>query len=928
MNVMNSPVDLRARDDHVRLLLDQRAARADLHGRFPSLSEFSDSPSVYSHPHFSPRPSDRSALDGNVQAFRFPQSPQMYSPSLAEPRSPISDRERLNIPTASSLDLEDDPRSSAEYSSMHDGEDSSPDDEGDEEVPRISMYGPKMRFHSPAPWEEEGEDELPRDSLDEPSKRSKKKGDAGKKGWGLSKPSSESRPSNESARSGRGKQSFETSSALSASGALAYVSSSARLVHSHSQACLVSRSALAQASMSSTSLINPSPQSLRDKLSLPRLRSRTPSNVGQLDALSTPNNASPVARLTSPADADVDDHSLGHSSTRSSTPQYGEYTHPYANPDLVRAANFDPPPSSPNLQASFGANRGDSNATFTDTTPSSSMSQFRSTTTLSMTPGTSMTSVNPSLSDSTSSTRVGGKGISGPIPVDKSSLPLAALGMLGTVPQSPVVQSSPMSPGYRSRENTVPMAGLPAWHESGGGALKLISLEEAQAQARERSRSATAHPVISSPYASTSKAQIPDPDSDGSHRAQGRARSTSAGASKSGRHPLPMSGADSPGGSSGSGPHKHVVRKKSGFMRLFNGKDRDRVSPSSPPPPVPSLVSSDAFAANPPPPPLPPSQYSRPRQSSSTHRVPVPSLSPSLLGEPSPLSSGSGSGSGSGFGSGSSSESPPATEATASAASALRDQQLSARRKAPELSIVTSSPSLGSLSTQMPYTAPLSAGANESSHFLTPTTAVSRSEKTSNAGGLPCSAPPTKTDFVGLSIRPVSTLFSRELKEQLAVSDDSSLRTRPSLEVDTGTPTTTATAISPLSPDFPSSTKNLGYGRSSEEKSGPVIAQDDRDQSSVIQALQEQILTARRAWQRQIWELEGQVRDLKAEVEELRAAEGNSEYCAACGRGSAHRPGVEDNRNLEELRRAGVKTGVVNRPRARTGVGSRFASGT
>ncbi|KAI0361281.1 hypothetical protein OH77DRAFT_1390950 [Trametes cingulata] len=896
---MNSPVDLRARDDHVRLLLDQRAARADLHGRFPSLSEFSDSPSVYSHPHFSPRPSDRSALDANVQAFRFPQSPQIYSPSLSEPRSPISDRERLNIPTASSLDLEDDPRSSAEYSSMHDGEDSSPDEEGDEEVPRISMYGPKMRFHSPAPWEEEGDEEVARDSIDEPSKRSKKKGDAGKKGWGLSRTTTnESRPSNESARSGKGKQSFETSSALSATGALAY------------------------ASMSSTSLaINPSPQSLRDKLSLPRLRSRTPSNAVQLDALSTPNNnASPVSRLTSPADADADDHSLGHSSTRSSTPQYGEYTHPYANPDLVRAVNLDPPPSSPNLQASFGANRGDSNATLTDTTPSSSMSQFRSTTTLSMTPGTSMTSVNPSLSDSTSSTRVGGKGISGPIPVDKSSLPLAALSMLSTVPQSPVVQSTPMSPGYRSRENTVPavpMGGLPAWHESGGGALKLISLEEAQAQARERSRSATAHPVISSPYASSSRTQIADPDSDGSHRGQGRARSTSAGASKSGgRHPLPMGG-DSPGGSGGgssgggSGPHKHVVRKKSGFMRLFNGKDRDRVSPSSPPPPVPSLfASSDAFAANPPPPPLPPPQYSRPRQS-STHRVPVPSLSPSLLGEPSPPGN-----------------SPPATGATATAASGgLRDQQLSARRKAPELSIVTSSPSLGSLSTKMPYTAPLSAGANEGSHYLTPTTTVSRSEKTSNAGGLPCSAPPSKTDFVGLSIRPVSTLFSRELKEQLAVSDDSSLRTRPSLEVDTGTPTTTATAISPLSPDFASSTKSLGYGRSSDEKSGPVIA-DDRDQSSVIQALQEQILTARRAWQRQIWELEGQVRDLKAEVEELRAAEGNSEYCAACGRGSVHRPGVEDHRNLEELKKAGVKTGVVNRPRARTGVGSRFASGT
>ena len=100
--------------------------------------------------------------------------------------------------------------------------------------------------------------------------------------------------------------------------------------------------------------------------------------------------------------------------------------------------------------------------------------------------------------------------------------------------------------------------------------------------------------------------------------------------------------------------------------------------------------------------------------------------------------------------------------------------------------------------------------------------------------------------------------------------------------------------------------KSLAYGyggRSSDEKAGlhhgqyhpqyhVAIEQDDRDrdQSSVIQALQEQILSTRRAWQRQIWELEGQVRDLKAEVEELRTAEGSSEYCMACGRGAVGRP--------------------------------------
>lgn len=224
MNVMNSPVDLRPHDDHLKHLLDQRAARADLHGRFPSLSEFSDSPSVYSHPQFSPRPSDRSALEAHPHSFRFPQSPKTYSPSIAEPRSPISDRDRLNIPTASSLDLEDDPRSSSELNSIRDGEDndSPPEDEQEEEETRISVYGPKMRFHSPAPWEEDETDA--KSVVEEPSRRTKKKSEVGKKGWGLSRGNGEPRPSTDSSRSGKGKQSFDAASTISANGALACVS--------------------------------------------------------------------------------------------------------------------------------------------------------------------------------------------------------------------------------------------------------------------------------------------------------------------------------------------------------------------------------------------------------------------------------------------------------------------------------------------------------------------------------------------------------------------------------------------------------------------------------------------------------------------------------------------------------------------------------
>nr|VWO94390.1 Uncharacterized protein [Ganoderma boninense] len=888
MNVMNSPVDYRAHDDHLKHLLDQRAARADLHARFPSLSEFSDSPSVYSHPQFSPRPQDR--MEPQSHSFRFPRSPNAYTPSLSEPRSPISDRERLNIPTASSLDLDDDPRSSSELNSIRDGQDPDDSPHDPEDEPRISIYGPKMRFHSPAPWEEDDLDS--KSVVEQPSvsKRVKKKSESNKKGWPLSRVSTEPRPSTDSTRSSKPKQSFDAASTISANGALA---------------------ALAQASMSSTSLaMHQSPHSLRDKLSLPRLRSRTTSNnVSGHDPFSS-SNASPINRIATPPHQDMYGDSravFGHSSSPSSS-SHAEYSHPYANPDLARPVDSEPQLPSPS-GSGFGATRTDSSATLTETTPSSSMSQFRSTTTLGLSPGTSTTSMNPSLNESVSSRF---KGISSPMPVDKASLHPEQLSKLNGF-QSPITPASSLSTVARSRDIVqqpgIHMGGLNTWEAAspssnggGGGALKLISLEEAQAQARERSRSQTAQPTISSPF-TTVRPQFPEPEMD-VQRGQGRARSSSAGGLK-GRTVFdsPQRGATAgPGDSPINGPSRQVTRKKSGFMRLFNGKER--VSPSSPPPPVPTFTQ-DAFAAV-----SPPSQYSRPRQGSA-HRVPVPPLSPDDGGSPA--------------------ESPPASSSGSSASnsSGMREH-LSVRRKVPELSIVTT-PSTASLSAKVPHTAPLSGGSSDHAHHhLTPTNVANRPESRSN-GGSPISAPSSKTDFVGLSIRPMSTLFTTELKE-LADKEDPSLAPRPSLDIDTGTPTTATTVISPLSPDFPG-VKPLGFGRSSDEKTGHIsIAQDDRDQSSIIQALQEQILSTRRAWQRQIWELEGQVRDLKAEVEELRAAEGQSEYCAACGRGAVERvadASLSDDsyRSLEEAGSAMKKAGgVVNRPRARTGVGSRFAA--
>jgi hypothetical protein len=208
---MNSP-----RDDHLRHLLDQRSARADINGRFSSVSEYSDTPSVYSH-RFSPIPQDRGEGDFSVKPLNVDTSRR--HPFNSEPRSPISDRDLLNDPSASGLDLDDDYRSSYASSNTYDESNEQPLSPTDveEEDSRMSMLGPKMRIHGRAPWEM-GEDTLEEGDESDSSgrsyafstKRAKGKGEGIMKGFsrGVSKAS---RPSDESNRSrSRSKGSFET----------------------------------------------------------------------------------------------------------------------------------------------------------------------------------------------------------------------------------------------------------------------------------------------------------------------------------------------------------------------------------------------------------------------------------------------------------------------------------------------------------------------------------------------------------------------------------------------------------------------------------------------------------------------------------------------------------------------------------------------
>lgn len=520
---------------------------------------------------------------------------------------------------------------------------------------------------------------------------------------------------------------------------------------------------------------------------------------------------------------------------------------------------------------------------------------MRSNTTMSLlTPVTSLSSVDASHKDpSAHSAR--GRGISNPVLVNKPSF--SSMSMMNGIGGS----GGQGAASPRMKDHDIRLVNNPGFtgfgETSAAPSIKLISLEEAQAQARERSRSATANPVISSNF-TVPRAQpaFSDPAFEG----QGsRTRSASTGGkvpSESGPQ-APMPGHTV---SSGSTPPKSVVRKKSGFMRLFNGKERER-GMYSPPPPVPPLASDVISVSS------HSSHHASRQRKGSTHRVPVPSLSPSLLdGEVSPGTIGSGGSSDSHSGSPSTKDSPT-----------VRERQLSARRNAPGLSINTFAHS-------SKLAAPQSAVSEKSSshgHTITVTPTVSESfSSVATSTPPPSSAPPTSSDFVGLSLRPVSTLFSNASFGEQLVSP-------VTMDSDLGTPTTAATAISPLSTEFPLQLK--GYTGPNEDGKSALLISQDSEQSAMAEALQEQILVARRAWQRQIWELEGQVRDLKAEVEELRMTENTAPYCSACGRGNVGRPNNDSTSGCaDDLRRAGVKVGVVNRPRARTGVGSRFASGT
>jgi UTP-glucose-1-phosphate uridylyltransferase len=82
---------------------------------------------------------------------------------------------------------------------------------------------------------------------------------------------------------------------------------------------------------------------------------------------------------------------------------------------------------------------------------------------------------------------------------------------------------------------------------------------------------------------------------------------------------------------------------------------------------------------------------------------------------------------------------------------------------------------------------------------------------------------------------------------------------------------------------------------------------------AIINALQDQIISTRKAWRLQLWELESQLREMRTELEEVK-----KENCKKCGASK------EDNGKESES----TMLSVVDRPRVKTGGGNRALFGT
>ncbi|KAG1757709.1 hypothetical protein EDB19DRAFT_58976 [Suillus lakei] len=454
--------------------------------------------------------------------------------------------------------------------------------------------------------------------------------------------------------------------------------------------------------------------------------------------------------------------------TSQSRLSHEDFIHPYANPDLV--ASYAPPRPT-QLRSTFGhVLRSDSAATVTDSLSSRS-GAFSST----ITPDTSASSIPSRDHIPSTSMRVHGKDISPPIAVlhANDSVQCDQSTKLPSFHPPPIIE------------------GVPGWNGHTSPTVTLISLQEAQA--RERTRSATANAMVSPPSReTTSRIPFPEPDDSASIAStetsatggfkRARARSTSAGARAKGvlhsvvaasLHKPERRGSEPDVVSPGGQTLKH---KKSGFMRLFNGREREkgRDRERSPPPPVPSLHGVY-------------SEY--PHGGNENSKSSLPIIPPRL----SSLGSDAGS-----------------RTALNNEVSSDAEQELSPR--------LVSSPSLK----RAPPSLYISTGASNKSPLTDPAQSPQSGKKS------PWRPPLGAIDFQALKLRPMSTTFSSQFADIVAIPE---VEHTSELELDT--PTSTISSVTALSPFTP------GSSRPSDDKSSPV------EQSLVIKALQEQMIAAK-----------------------------------------------------------------------------------
>jgi len=634
------------------------------------------------------------------------------------------------------------------------------------------------------------------------------------------------------------------------------------------------KSALAQESLSSNNLTRTPgrpKEKLRNKFSLGRIRP---------DAPTEPLPPSPAhTRLASPSRGTEKQHShsfkpSNHSNTTTlyANKNYNESSkeimHPYANPDLVVSYVDDQlPQSSPHANIKhYPRPPNDFESLIHESYSADSMTKSGSRSTL--TPDTSVSSTMSK--QRTSSVLL--KNISSPVPVIS---PLQHVDL-------------PTSDNREDQATNPPpdVTSLPGWTEryvSPG--FSLISLEEARAQRMRSSTFNVPSRMSTSSGLSNSSAPFPSGEAESTNvphtvesfnlvnlTSRARGRSISAGAAKAKnamqnivgqpkteRRESEQEDQTIPGNLP---PGKALKPKKSGFLRLFNAKASDKEDSSTIIPPVPSLPETMAKTQQP-----------LKSQKSSVHRIPVPSLPSSLL------------------------------EATTSPSD---DPQLgienshgkpiinSPRRTPPTLSINTLPVNSSSRSS--------TSAVNDRYTHADDLNSLSRPWLNDQ----PQSAPANVSEFPTLRLRPVSTLFSAHFGDHIVLDDSRS--SAETTDVDTPSSPSPAGFTSPVTP-------GLSTLASNDKRTLTLGAIAEHQTSNQEQAFQEQMHIARKAWQRQIWELEGQVRDLKAELAETKENHGD-EYCQTCGRGTK-KPSPNS---------VPVSGSVVNRPRARTGTTSRFVN--